>query len=168
MSEQAQLEALLTTRLKALEGELAEARRDRDAATSLEVWSLIIGVLSGFAIYCIAIDSRCAVQTQSKAVISSLQQSLETSAALVARLEKDLEEGLSSRAAVPGSGVAGDMGLTALLLPDPRPVKTATPGASESMKGQGQRVTDGSTGSSMSTILQAQRDRYKDRLVEVR
>eukprot|EP01041_Mallomonas_annulata_P004617 gene4617-9172_t len=180
LGEQGQLEALLTTRMKSLEGELAEARRTAETLRKQE--------------------------TQSKSTIASLRVSLEASAALVSRLETDLEKGLGSRASSAsqrgllggsessGVTVAGDMGLSSLLLSDPDPspggpwrsskgksgVYSGKSGredsnalnrfAPEESRGGGHSsemgTGTGTGGDQMTAILQAQRDRYKDRLTE--
>lgn len=101
------------------------------------------------------------MQTHATSRVQSLQTSLDASKALVARLESDLQLQTSGRSAPPSSKPTTQQQRQAaaeleelLLQPGAKPGS----GADTSTSGQ----------QNMVGILQAQRDRYKERLDEVK
>jgi homeobox protein cut-like len=146
LGEKLQLEVLLTARMKALESDLSDARQALREAQKHEA--------------------------AAREEASGMRASLEASGSLVARLEADLETHLqSARGKGDGAarpGVTGSMDLSELLGVDMTTntstsksdlvaITTASPpsaSAAQLMTNQNQMVN----------ILQAQRDRYKERL----
>jgi homeobox protein cut-like len=179
LDEKSQLEILLAQRMKSLETELSEARRALREAKQQEI--------------------------SSKDTISTLKKSLETSNALVVRLEADLEsqtkgarvggggrgrgaDGKGTHAGS-GGGAHGNTDLAELLGVDlddttqewessrpgsprkaPKGMSTSGVGTGAGMVGslgkQSASSGDGNNSGNqqMITILQSQRDRYKERL----
>eukprot|EP00607_Mallomonas_marina_P007130 CAMPEP_0182438910 /NCGR_PEP_ID=MMETSP1167-20130531/86099_1 /TAXON_ID=2988 /ORGANISM="Mallomonas Sp, Strain CCMP3275" /LENGTH=775 /DNA_ID=CAMNT_0024632461 /DNA_START=161 /DNA_END=2488 /DNA_ORIENTATION=+ len=164
------IESLLTARVKCLEGDLSDMRRTVDTLRKQEA--------------------------QNKETITSLRTSLSSSSALISKLENDLENGLNqpglslslsrTKREEREREKEGDMGLTELLLTDSPAEKERRRGEKEKererergsavMSERSVKSSAASTGpspslsssssSQMTTILQAQRDRYKDRLAE--
>ena len=151
LGEKLQLEVLLTTRMKSLESDLSDARQALREAQKHEALA--------------------------KADALALKTSLDASVSLVVRLESDLENHLQSNrgkgegaSATTRHGIVGNMDLSELLGVD-MTASTATTttvvksdsvavSTSLSLSNAGQS----SNQNQMVNILQAQRDRYKERL----
>lgn len=169
--QQMQLEALLTSRIKVLESELKEARRDVQHYKEQE--------------------------TSLKESVASMKKSLESSTQLITRLEGDLESrsaaleqavavaaGIKPNTQPTGSSnvTSGDSGLASLLgvedAVDFSAASSSAAGLSANVSssvstnavsgaagvGAGQSVANNSINMQMINILQTQRDSYKERL----